>query len=186
MSVVFLDSSIQRRAIARNAILAATVTEVIARGRRAAKRLINVILPCIASNCSRRAEHQEIGRFDAQSDDAGQQPNICVRRALRRVLQVLQASLLNFLDLLTQNGQSGKVASDFRECVRGDQVSSGVRSASTSSGALRSSGLKPRMPSSRQSRLHAIDDTRAFTGQAFPLAARPFGILLLDRRDRDH
>ena len=48
VGVVFLDLGIQlsqRRAIARSAILADTVTEVITPGRRAARRLISVILP---------------------------------------------------------------------------------------------------------------------------------------------
>jgi hypothetical protein len=49
-----------------------------------------------------------------------------------------------------------------------------------SCGALRSSGLRPRILSSRQSRLHAIDDACAVVGQAFPLEARLFGIFLLE------
>src|ERR1700760_2909461 len=89
--------------------------------RRASKPRVACDGPSVAQVTRRYFQHQQIGRFDAQSDDAGQQPNHCVRRALRYVLQMLQASLLNFLDLLTQNGQSGKVASDFGERVRRDQ-----------------------------------------------------------------
>ena len=35
-------------------------------------------------------------------------------------------------------------------------------------------------------RLHAIDEPALLGHQALPLAARPFGILLIGRRNRDH
>ncbi|HEV2176140.1 MAG TPA: hypothetical protein VGW33_02910, partial [Terriglobia bacterium] len=35
-------------------------------------------------------------------------------------------------------------------------------------------------------RLHAVDDPRALPHQAFTLTARTLGILVWERRDRDH
>ena len=63
---------------------------------------------------------------------------------------------------------------------------SGVRNASSRSGALRSAGLKPRMPSRASVAFMRLMIRRALAHQAFALAARTLGVLFLDRRDRDH
>ena len=68
----------------------------------------------------------------------------------------------------------------------GNRSPSGVQSSFRRSGALRSVGLKLRIPKRTQACFHPIDDARAFAHQVFALAGRAFGVFLLKAGDRRH
>src|SRR5271169_2587830 len=61
-----------------------------------------------------------------------------------------------------------------------------VRSSSSFSAALRSFGLKPRMPSRANASFHPIDEAAAGVDPALALAGGAFGVFLRQRRDRRH
>ena len=65
-------------------------------------------------------------------------------------------------------------------------ISSGVRRASSPLRRLAQLRFEAADAEPGQSRLHAVDDPGALADQAFPLTARTPGILLRERRDRDH
>src|SRR5215218_1500968 len=74
----------------------------------------------------------------------------------------------------------------------GSGTPSGVRSAARRSGALRNVGLKVRTPKRakhpfiRQTPLHPVDQARSLTDEPLALTVGALGILLRQRRDRDH
>ena len=63
---------------------------------------------------------------------------------------------------------------------------SSVRNAASRCGALRSIGLKPRMPSRASARLQAVGDPGAFGNEIFALTARALRVFVRECWDRDH
>src|SRR6266852_3139051 len=103
-----------------------------------------------------------------------------------RVLETLQACLLDPPDLITDEPPAIHVATQLSQRVGRDRLAFGRVQAFKAFGGLLQLGIESTDAEPDQRRLHSIDDPTLLSDEALALAVGPLGIFILDSRDRDH
>src|SRR5437764_11715739 len=130
--------------------------------------------------------NQHIGRFDTNTDDAGQQPNQGVGPGLRLLLQSFVTSFLDLPDLAHHKAQPRHVALQLGQGVwRQRHALRGVHGCQTL-GRLAQGWFEVANPQPRQGGLYPVHNARAFPDQAVALAVWPLGVLFGNRGHARH
>ena len=170
-------------------------------------------LPALASPCSRRLlplsrragqpdiaghrspvaqiaiEHLADLRFrrhQADTIDPGQRPDHRVHSGFRRLLELPPALFVDRSDLLLDQAQLFKGSLQLSQRRRRQRFATRRLQLGQLLPRLLQFDLEPPDAVQHEKRLHSVDQPRNLGRQSFPLAQRPFGVLLLDRRDRRH
>src|SRR6516162_4913196 len=102
------------------------------------------------------------------------------------MLETLQASILDLPDLITDEPPAHDVATQLSQRVGRDRVALGRAQAVKTFGCLLQFGIKAADAEPDQRCFHSVDDPTLLTDKALALAVGPFGIFVLDCRNRDH
>src|SRR5262249_39009479 len=130
--------------------------------------------------------HQHIGSLDANPNHARQEEHHGVGAGPRRLLEALEPSLLDLLDLLQEEPPALQVALQLGQRVGRDWLVLGrAQGLQAFSGRLQFR-VEPADAETCQGRFDAVDNAAYLANKALVLAAGPLGILLRERRDHRH
>src|SRR5690348_14521350 len=109
-----------------------------------------------------------------------------MRSGLRSLLEALEAGLLDGRDLLANQGKPGQVAPELGQRVRRKRPIVRHAQGLEALRGLAQFRLEAADAEPGPGALHPIHVARALADQALALAARAFGVLVLNRRNRHH
>src|SRR5262249_40930504 len=124
--------------------------------------------------------------LDANADHARQEEHHGVAAGLRRLLETLDPSLLDLLDLFQDEPPALQVALQLSQGIGWYRLALGRAQGLQEVGGGPQVLVEAADTEARQGRFDAIDDTAYFANKTLMLAARPLGILLRKRRDHHH
>src|SRR3954452_4394815 len=129
---------------------------------------------------------QHVRCLKADTDDPGEQANHDMRFVWRSLVQPLRTGLLDLLDLVHDEPQAGHVATQFEQRVGRERYPLGRPQRCKTVRRVAQRGLEGPNPEADQTALHPVDQARALTDEPLALTVGALGILLRQRRDRNH
>src|SRR3954466_16008034 len=130
--------------------------------------------------------NQHVRCLNANAHNAREETNHDMRFVLRSLFQLLRTHLLNLLDLVHDEPQAGHVATKFEPRVGRERHPLGGPKRGETVRRVAQRRLERPNPEAGQTALHPVDQARALTDEPLALTVRALGILLRQRRDRDH
>src|ERR1700704_4153170 len=109
-----------------------------------------------------------------------------MRSITGRLLDTLQALLLNLPDLIIDEPSALHVATQLSQCVGRDWLALRRVQAVKARGGPFQLRIEAADAEPNQRCLHSVDDPTSLSDEAVMLAVGPLGILVLHRRDLDH
>src|SRR6202171_3669989 len=122
----------------------------------------------------------------ANPDHARQQAQHCVWSIIRRLLETIQACLLDLADLITDQPTTIHVATQLSHRVGRYWLVLGRAQIFKSPGGLLQLGIEGADAEPDQRCFHSVDNPSLLSDEALALAVGPLGIFVLGRRDRQH
>src|SRR3954464_11517795 len=156
------------------------------RGGRAGQARIAGDGSSIAPGPGKHLLDQHVGGLKADTDDPGEQANHDMRFVWRSLVQPLRTGLLDLLDLVHDEPQAGHVATQFEQRVGRERYPLGRPQRCKTVRRVAQRGLEGANPEADQTALHPVDQARALTDEPLALTVGALGILLRQRRDRNH
>src|SRR5262249_49395242 len=104
----------------------------------------------------------------------------------KRLLETLQASILDLPDLITDEPPAHHVATQLSQRVGWDRLALGCAQAVQAFGGLLQLGIEAADAKPNQRCFHSVDDPTLLSDEALALPVGPLSIFVLDCRDRDH
>src|ERR1700676_2319038 len=142
--------------------------------------------PSVAHVSRQHLLHQHIRGLDANPDHARQQAQHCVWSIIRRLLETIQACLLDLADLITDQPTTIHVATQLSHRVGRYWLVLGHAQIFKSPGGLLQLGIEAADAESDQGCFHSVDNPSLLSDETLALAVGPLGIFVLGRRDRHH
>src|SRR4051812_43989425 len=129
---------------------------------------------------------QHVRCLNANAHNAREETNHDMRLVLRSLFQLLRTHLLNLLDLVHDEPQTGHVATKFEQRVRRERYPLGGPQRCETVRRLAQRRLEGPNPEADQAPLHPIDQARALTDERLALTVGALGILLRQRWNGRH
>src|SRR6266699_5715036 len=142
--------------------------------------------PSVAHVSRQHLLHQHVGRLDTNPDHARQQAHHCVWSVTGRVLDTLQASMLDLPDLITDQPTALHIATQLSQRVGRYWLVLGRAQIFEALGGLLQFGIEAADAEPAQRCFHPVDNPSSLSGETLALAVGSLGIFILDCRDCDH
>src|SRR5712664_3560431 len=142
--------------------------------------------PSVAHASRQYLLHQHVGRLDTNPDHPRQQAHHCVWSNTGRLLETLQASVLDLPYLITDEPPACHVATQLSQGVGRDRLALGGAQAVKTFGGFLQLGIEAADAEPYQRCFHSVDDPTLLSDKALALTVGSLGIFVLDCRDRDH